>query len=117
MSAQTATGQLAIEWDDGFVLVFSFAGASGQLFCGFVHAIQAVQLVTGSQTQTTPTVQQINQMGVQITLDPQTWVETVKNGARTSAGAKVVYDDSTNINYTTSTNQTFQLQILYSLSG
>ncbi len=117
MSAQTATGQLTIEWDDGIVIVFSFAGPSGTLYCGFVHAIQAVQLVTGSQTQTTPTVQQINQMGTQITLDPQTWVETVKNGARNSAGAKVVYDDTINTNYTTATSQNFQLQILYSISG
>jgi hypothetical protein len=117
MSAQTATGQLTIEWDDDFVMVFSFAGPSGKLYCGFVHAIQATQIVTGSQTQTSPTVQQINQMGIQLTLDPQTWVETVKNGARNSSGAKIVYDDSTSVNYTTTTNQTYQLQILYSISG
>jgi hypothetical protein len=72
---------------------------------------------TGSQTQTTPTVQQISQMGVQLTLDPQTWVETAKNGARSSGGAKVIYDDSTSINYTTATGTIFQLQILYSLTG
>lgn len=117
MSVQTATGQLEIEWDDDFVMVFSFTGAAGKLYCGFVHAIQSSQLVTGSQTQTTPTVQQISQMGVQLTLDPQTWVETAKNGARSTAGAKVIYDDSTSINYTTSTGTIFQLQILYSLSG
>jgi hypothetical protein len=118
MSVQTATGQLEIEWDDDFVMVFSFAGPSGgKLYCGFVHAIQSSQLVTGSQTQTTPTVAQISQMGVQLTLDPQTWVETAKNGARATTGAKVVYDDSTSINYTTSTGTIFALQVLYSLSG
>lgn len=119
MAVQTATGQLTLEWDDGFVMIFSFAGvgSTGTQYCGFVHAVQSTALVTGSQTQTTPKVAQINQWQTQITMDPATWVETVKNGARTSAGAKVVYDDATTGSYTTVTNQSFTLQLLYSVSG
>ena len=118
MSVQTVSHvPLKIEWDDSVVLVFSFDGPSGRMFCGFLHQIFAVQLVQGTQTQVTHALATVQQQGIQISLDPQTWVETVKNGSRGSGTATVVFDDSTSVPYTTQTNQSFQLQILFSVTG
>ena len=87
------------------------------MFCGFLHQIFAMQLVQGTQTQVTNALATVQQQGIQVSLDPQTWVETVKNGSRGSGTATVVYDDSTSVPYTTQTNQSFQLQILFSITG
>jgi hypothetical protein len=51
MTVQTVATSLKIEWDDSVVLVFSFDGPNGRVFCGFVHQILALQFVSGSQTQ------------------------------------------------------------------
>ena|SRR5262249_29091218 len=116
MSIQAVTVPLKIEWDDSVVLVFSFDGPAGRVFCGFVHQVLALQFVTGSQTQVTPALQVVQQQGIQVSLDPQTWVETAKAAAR-GGQATVVFDDALSVFYTTQTNQTFQLQALFSLTG
>ena len=119
MSAQTFTGNVQIVWDDSVVLVFSFQDPSGQqLFAGFMHQIFSVQLTQGSQTQISVILQNIQQQSIQLALDPATWVETVKTGARgTGNPITVVYDDTINVNYTNSLAQPFQLQQLYSIAG
>jgi hypothetical protein len=118
MSVQTVTNvSLKIEWDDSVVLVFSFDGPAARTFCGFLHQIFAVQLVQGSQTQVSNALAVVQQQGVQLSLDPQTWVETVKNGARGGGTATVVFEDSISVIYTTQTNQSFQLQQLFSVTG
>lgn len=117
MSLQTAQKTTVdIEWDDGAVIVFSFQGASGQVFCGFPHSVVALQNQTGTQTQVTATLQNVQQSAIQVSADPATWVETVKQGAR---GGKITieYDDQTNVNYTTFTNKIFTLQQLFSIAG
>lgn len=117
MSQQTASQvALTIEWDDGVVIVFSFPGASGTLYCGFPHVIPAWQSQTGTQTQVSAKVQNISQQAMQISGDPATWVDTVKYGARGNK-VDVVYDDSTNTNYTTDIGTSYQLQQLFSIHG
>jgi hypothetical protein len=116
MAIQTVTVPLKLEWDDSVVLVFSFDGPAGQVFCGFVHQVLAVQFVSGSQAQVTPALQIVQQQGIQVSLDPQTWVETAKTGAR-GGNATVVFDDALSTVYTTQTNQSFQLQALFSLTA
>lgn len=116
MSAQTVQTSVNIEWDDAVVLVFSFDGPRGKTFCGFVHQILAVQSVSGSQTQVSAILQVLQQQAVQVSLDPQTWVETVKNAAR-GGKATIVFDDTINVNYTTQTGQIFQLFQLFSIHG
>jgi hypothetical protein len=118
MSTQTFTGNVQIVWDDSVVLVFSFQGPSGQLNAGFMHQIFSVQLTQGSQTQISQTLQSVQQSSVQLALDPATWVETVKTGARgTSNPITVVYDDTLSVHYTNSQAQGFDLQLLYSIAG
>ncbi len=116
MSVQTTQTSVAIEWDDGAMLIFSFDGENGKVYCGFPHIVPAWQNQTGTQTQVTATLQNIKQTAVQVSGDPGTWVETVKQGAR-NGKITVVYDDSTNTNYTTQTATPYQLQLLYSLAG
>jgi hypothetical protein len=72
----------------------------------------AIQL--GSTQQVTPITQAA--ASVQAAADPQTWIETVKAGKR-GAAITVVFDNQTNFAYTTFTNKSFQLQVLYSLTG
>ena len=118
MSAQTFTGNVQIVWDDSVILVFSFQAAGGQMFAGFMHQIFQVQVTQGSQTQISAILQNIQQQSIQLAMDPATWVETVKTGARgTSNPITVVYDDTINVNYTNSLAQPFQLQQLYSIAG
>lgn len=116
MSAQTVQTSVDIEWDDGVVLVFSFAAASGKMFCGFAHQVLALQVTSGSQTQVSAVLSTVQQQAVQVSVDPQTWVETVKTAAR-GGKATIVFDDTINTNYTTQTAQIFQLQLLYSICG
>jgi hypothetical protein len=119
MSAQTVTVTPTIAWDDSVVFVFSFTGANGlQNFAGFVHQQIQLSSVTGSQTQVTAILQVVQQQGIQISTDPQTWIESVKNAARNSSNQIVVtYDDTINVTYTTQTNASFQLQQLFSVTG
>jgi len=118
VSAQTFNGNVEIVWDDSVVLIFSFQPPSGKLFAGFMHQILSVQLTQGSQTQISPILQSVQQSSVQLALDPATWVETIKTGARgTNNPITIVYDDTTNVNYTNSLAQPFQLQLLYSIAG
>jgi hypothetical protein len=119
MSVQTiSNASLTIDWDDSIVIVFSFDGAAGsRVSCGFVHQVLAVQFVSGSQTQITAVLQQVVQQGIQASLDPQTWVETVKSGARAGGSATIVYEDSVSVQYTTQTNRSFTLQQLFSVTG
>lgn len=116
MSAQSVNTSVNIEGDDGVVMVFSFAASGGKMFCGFAHQVLALQVTTGSQTQVSAVLSSIQQQAIQVSVDPQTWVETVKNAAR-GAKATIVFDDTINTNYTTQTAQSFQLQLLYSICG
>ena len=117
MSQQTASQvNVTIEWDDGVVIVFSFPGASGTLYCGFPHVVPAWQSQSGTQTQVSTTVQTISQSAIQISGDPATWVETVKYGARGNK-IDIVYDDTANFPYTTQTANPYQLQQIYSIHG
>jgi hypothetical protein len=117
MTVQSVAASLTIEWDDSAVLVFSFVDQSGnKWYCGFPHVIPAVQQQVGSQTQVNTILQVLQQTALQVTADPQTWVETVKNGARGNK-VTVVFEDSTTVVYTTQTNQSFTLQQLFSVAG
>jgi len=116
MTVQTVTAPLRIEWDDSVVIVFSFDGPISRVFCGFVHQILALQFVSGNQTQVSAAIQVIQQQGIQVSLDPQTWVETVKTGAR-GGQVTVSFDDANSVVYTTQTNQSFTIQTLFSISG
>jgi hypothetical protein len=117
MSVATFTGSVVIEWDDSVVLVFSFTQNGTKFFAGFVHQVISIQNTVGTQTQASAILQTILQNSVQFAMDPGTWVETVKTGARGSGTITVVYDDSTSQPYTTQTNQPFALQILRSIAG
>jgi hypothetical protein len=122
MSATTLTTSVQIVWDDSVVLVFQFTDANGTTqTCGFVHFGFQAQTQSGSVTQISAIQQVTQQVGLQISNDPGTWVETVKYGARgTSSQAQqitITYDDSTSISYTSQTAQPYQLQLLYSISG
>jgi hypothetical protein len=119
MSAQTVTVTPSIAWDDSVVFIFSFTGASGSTtYAGFVHQQIQLSSVTGSQTQVTAILQIIQQQGIQVSTDPQSWIEAIKNATRNTSNQIIVtYDDTLNVNYTTQTNQTFQLQELYSVTG
>lgn len=120
MSVQTVPQvKVNIEWDDGAVIVFSFTGADGTtVYSGFPHLVPAWQSQTGEQTQVSKTVQTIQQTALQISADPATWVETVKQGARADkATLTIVYDDSF-VHYTTAVPSTsFDLHLLYSITG
>ena len=118
MSVATYTGNVSIDWDDSVVIVFSFTNNGTKFFAGFVHQVISVQSTTGTQTQVNSILQNIQQNSIQVALDPATWVETIKTGARgTSNPITVVYEDSTSMPYTTLTNQPFQLQLLHSIAG
>lgn len=118
MSAQTFNGNVQIVWDDSVVLVFSFQVGGQTLFAGFMHQIFQIQVTQGSQTQISPILQSVQQQSIQLAMDPATWVETIKTGARgTNNPIAVVYDDTINVNYTNSLAQPFQLQQLYSIAG
>lgn len=117
VSVKSYTGGVLINWDDSVVMVFSFQDGGTTYYCGFTHVGVALQNTVGSQTQINSIVQTISQNALQISADPQTWVETIKTGARGTSAISIVYDDSTNIPYTTNTAQNFQLQILYSVAG
>jgi hypothetical protein len=119
MSTQAYTGRVKIEWDDSIVIVFSFTHGGTTYYTGFTHVGIALQNTVGTQTQISNIVQTINQNAIQVSADPQTWVETVKSGstARNGSDITIVYDDTTSIPYTTQTAQPFQLQILYSICG
>jgi hypothetical protein len=118
MSVATYSGNVDIEWDDSVVLVFSFTHNGTKFFAGFAHQVISVQSTTGTQTQVSTILQNIQQSSVQFAMDPATWVETVKTGARgTSNTINVVYEDSTSQPYTTLSNRSFQLQILHSIAG
>jgi hypothetical protein len=119
MSTQTVTVNPAIEWDDSVVFVFSFTGANGlKTFAGFVHQQIQFSSAQGSQTQVNAILQIVQQQGIQVSTDPQTWIETIKNAARSSSSQIVVtYDDATNVTYTTQTNVSFQLQQLFGVTG
>ena len=116
MSVQTvAATQVAVEWDDSVMFVFSFFdGTNTQRFAGFAHT--GVQVQSGTNTQVTQIQQAVS--AIQVSNDPQTWIETVKNAARnTSARLEIVFDDSTTTPFTTVTNRIFALAQLFSLAG
>lgn len=117
MSTQSLNTNLTIEWDDSVVIVFSFQdGAGATWYGGFVHQIFSIQMTSGTQTQVSTILQSIQQTAIQQALDPGTWVETVKTGAR-GGKVTVVYDDVINVPYTTQTAQSFQLALIYSIAG
>lgn len=116
MTIQTVQSDITIDWDDSVVMVFSFDTPGGRMACGFVHQVLSVQSQSGNQTQVSAILQLVQQVGIQVSLDPQTWVETVKNAAR-SDPATIVFDDTESVIYTTQTNQSFTLQSLFSVHG
>ena len=118
MSVQTVPQvKLNIEWDDSVVIVFSFTGADGStVFSGFPHLVPAWASQVGQQVQISKTVQTIQQTQLQVSADPATWVETVKQGARDKGAATVVYDDSF-VHYTTPIGTSYDLHVLYSITG
>jgi hypothetical protein len=119
MTIQSIQAPVTIEWDDSVVIVFSFVTPGGQkTFSGFNHQIPSAQSVVGQQTQVTNILQIIQQQGLQVTADPQTWVETLKNSHRNQNNfVSIVFEDAVSLVYTTQTNQSFTLQPLFSLAG
>jgi hypothetical protein len=116
MSAQSYTGSVTIEWDDSVVIVFSFPAGSTKYYGAFSHLGVALQNTAGSQTQVNAILQTLTQSSLQVSADPQTWVETIKIGGR-GGTITIVYDDTINFPYTTTTAVPFQLQLLYSIHG
>lgn len=118
MSIQTTQPvSLTVEWDDSVVIVFSFQGPAGKTVCGFPHLGVATQVLAGSQTQVSAILQIVQQQALQASADPATWVETVKNAARSTNKVTVVFEDSQSAVYTTQTGLSFTLQQLFSLAG
>jgi hypothetical protein len=68
-------------------------------------------------SQLVTNVQQQQQQQIQFSSDPECWIDTLKNAVRNVKSINIVYDDQINIPYTTLTNQSFQLQQLFSLAG
>jgi hypothetical protein len=118
MAMQTIPARPAIEWDDSVVFVFSFTDSHGnKKFAGFVHVqIQSASAV-GSNMQVSQAVAAVNQQEIQFSTDPGCWVETLKNAARSKTPVTITYEDAISTIYTTQTNQSFQLQELFSLTG
>jgi IPT/TIG domain len=121
MTTRTVQVTPKILWDDGVVFVFSFPDASGSaVTCGFMHVVLSSQVTTGQQTQISNFLQAINQNSSQVATDPATWIETIKNAARNPSPSNtihIVYDDGTSITYTTATNQSFTLALLFDVGG
>lgn len=123
MTVQTVSVTPTIVWDDNFVYVISFTGAAGSsVNVGFIHMQVQPTQTQGTQTQVSQTLQVLSSVQVQFTPDPECWVETIKNSARTASDSTpktitIVYDDSTSVNYTTQTGTIFTLQQLFSLFG
>ena len=118
MTTQNISAQPAIEWDDGVVFVFSFTDQNGnKQFSGFVHIQVQLAQAVGSNTQVSQLVTNVQQQQIQFGSDPECWIDTLKNAVRNVKPINIVYDDQINIPYTTLTNQSFQLQQLFSLTG
>ena len=117
MAIQTASAVPNIEWDDGGVLVFSFLFNGVKLFSGFVHIQLQLAVASGSAVQVNAILQQINQQQIQFASDPQTWIDTVKNAARSKNAINITFEDAISVQYTTQTNLPFALQQLFSLAG
>ena len=118
MTTQTISAQPTIEWDDGVVFVFSFTDQNGnKQFSGFVHMQIQLAAAQGSNTQVSQLVTAVNQQQIQFSSDPGCWVETLKTAFRNKSNIGIVYDDQVDTPYTTLTNQSFQLQQLFSLTG
>jgi hypothetical protein len=118
MAIQTLLTPVNIEWDDSAVIVFSYVKPDGQkVFSGFNHQIPSAPSGAGLQIQVTNILIHVQQESVQVTADPQTWVETLKNAHRSRNPVGIVFDDSAFVVYTTLTNQDFELLTLFSLSG
>jgi hypothetical protein len=119
LTTQTISAHPTIEWDDSVVLVFSFTDSGGhKQFADFVHIQIQLASAAGSNTQVSQAITVVNQQQIQFSTDPECWVETLKTAARaTNGSATITYDDPINVNYTTQTNQSFQLQELFSLAG
>ena len=116
---------LQIVWDDGFVLVFSFAGAAADgaatYTCGIMHQRPQMQLqLTPPLIRLIP-LQNIILRADQIYADPGTWIETIKYAARSNnSNIQIDYDDVAYFMYTSfvaSDPPTFNLNLLYSLAG
>ena len=118
MTVRTISVKPAIAWDDGFVFVISFTDANGQQqHVGFVHAQFALASASGLNTQVSKVLQTVNQLQAQLTTDPECWIETAKNAARGGPKITIEYDDNLSVPYTTQTNQSFNLQQLFSMTG
>jgi hypothetical protein len=111
----------AVQWDDGVVFVFSFSHQQVNRTCGIFHNVISVQSSQGVQTFVSQLLQSIQQGALQVSADPQTWIETVKNASRGTTNNQIVisYDDNVQFPYTPAVPSppNFQLQFLYSLAG
>ena len=118
MAIQTTSAVPQIQWDDGGVFIFAFQGNSGAQFsAGFVHLQIQLAVAVGSAVQVTAILQQINQQQIQFASDPQSWVETIKSDQLSNNAITIAFEDATSVQYTTQTNQSFQLQQLFSVAG
>jgi hypothetical protein len=115
MTVQNQSAVPTVEWDDGVVFVFSWNNR--QFFAGFVHLQIAVANAVGTTTQITAILQQLAQIQLQSSSDPQSWLDTVKNGFRNGKQVTIIFDDALSTVYTTQTNQTFTLQQVFSIAG
>jgi hypothetical protein len=108
-----------IEWDDGLAYIFSFSMGGQKIFAGFIHmqAAVAAQVQKATNTQINDKVQESIAKAVQVQLatDPACWIDTLKNGLRTTTPVKIIFDDATNWNYSTKTGKNFVLQSLFSI--
>jgi hypothetical protein len=115
---------LTIDWDDSVVLVFSFQGtllgSPAKVQCGFPHVTIALAQAQGVATNLGNFTGSMSQQ-IQLSGDPQTWIETVKGFARkTIPKITISYDDQLTASYaipTTTTPNTLTLQQLYSIRG
>ncbi|SIO63185.1 hypothetical protein SAMN05443247_09622 [Bradyrhizobium erythrophlei] len=115
MTVQNQSAVPTVEWDDGVVFVFSWNNR--QFFAGFVHLQIALANAVGTTTQITAILQQLAQTQLQSSSDPQSWLDTVKNGSRNGNKVAIVFDDALSAVYSTQTGQNFTLQQLFSIAG
>jgi hypothetical protein len=87
MAQQTVIGIPSYLQDDGVMFRFTIGAAQGAVTVGFMHRPIDTPAPTAGGTVTPPvTWTEFHNL--------ESWVETVKHGARNNANIEVVYDDA-----------------------
>jgi hypothetical protein len=123
MAFQRATVVPELYFDDGAVFAFTITDSNGNgWICGFMHRpfhAYALKLSGGMMLPVTPPVTWADYDNL------DSWVETLKYGARNNKTVQVVFDDQISISYTSWTanvpphtySGTFDFQQVYGVTG